>query len=80
MEMEYFVPPAEAEEWYRYWIAERLAWYTRYGDPRAQACVCARTRPTSCRTTRAATSDIEYLYPIGWSELEGDRESAATTT
>ena len=22
----------------------------------------------------SATSDIEYLYPIGWSELEGDRE------
>ena len=23
--------PAEAEEWYRYWIDERLDWYTRYG-------------------------------------------------
>ena len=31
MEMEFFVPPAEADEWYRYWIDERLAWYTRYG-------------------------------------------------
>ena len=31
MEMEFFVPPAEADEWFRYWIAERLAWYTRYG-------------------------------------------------
>ena len=31
MEMEFFVPPAEAEEWYRYWIEERLRWYTRYG-------------------------------------------------
>ena len=26
---------------------------------------------TSCRTTRSATSDIEYLFPIGWQELEG---------
>ena len=25
----------------------------------------------SCRTTRPRRSDIEYLYPIGWQELEG---------
>ena len=37
----------------------------------ASGCACARTTPTSSRTTRPATSDIEYLYPIGWSELEG---------
>ena len=34
-------------------------------------CACARTTRTSCRTTRPRTSDVEYLYPIGWSELEG---------
>jgi len=31
MEMEFFVPPAEADDWYRHWIDERLAWYVRYG-------------------------------------------------
>ena len=31
MEMEFFVPPTEADEWYRYWVAERLAWHARYG-------------------------------------------------
>ena len=31
MEMEFFVPPAEAEEWFRYWVEERLAWHRRYG-------------------------------------------------
>ena len=31
MEMEYFVPPAEAEEWYRYWIEERRRWYLDLG-------------------------------------------------
>src|SRR5207248_8089427 len=30
MEMEYFVPPGEAERWYRYWVKERLKWYRRY--------------------------------------------------
>jgi glycyl-tRNA synthetase len=70
MEMEFFVPPAEADEWFRYWIDTRLGWYTRYG-----------IRPESLRVRAhdadelshysSATSDIEYLYPIGWSELEG---------
>jgi glycyl-tRNA synthetase len=70
MEMEFFVPPDEADEWFRYWIDERLQWYTRYG-----------LRPESLRVRAhdaeelshysSATSDIEYLYPIGWSELEG---------
>jgi glycyl-tRNA synthetase len=70
MEMEFFVPPADADEWFRYWIDQRLRWYTRYG-----------IRPESLRVREhdaeelshysSATSDIEYLYPIGWSELEG---------
>ena len=34
-------------------------------------CACGRTMPTSCRITRARTSDVEYLFPIGWQELEG---------
>src|SRR5207247_2346085 len=36
MEMEYFVPPDEAEQWYRYWIDERLNWYLRYGLRRSR--------------------------------------------
>src|SRR5437773_7430444 len=31
MEMEYFVPPDEADRWFEYWVNERLSWYTRYG-------------------------------------------------
>ena len=71
MEMEFFVPPAEAEKWHEYWMeaADGVVRVARH-RPRTR-CGCARTAPTSCRTTRAATSDIEYLYPIGWSELEG---------
>src|SRR5881409_3005512 len=36
MEMEYFVPPADVEQWYRYWIDERLAWHLRYGLRRSR--------------------------------------------
>jgi glycyl-tRNA synthetase len=70
MEMEFFVPPAEADEWYRYWVEERLAWHRRYGIRESHL----RVRPHDADELShysKATSDIEYLFPIGWSELEG---------
>ncbi len=70
MEMEFFVPPDEADQWYRYWIDERFAWYTRYGI-RPES---LRVRPHDADELShysSGTSDIEYLFPIGWSELEG---------
>ena len=70
MEMEYFVPPAEAERWYRYWIDERVGWYLRYGLRQSHVRVREHT-PEERSHYSQGTSDIEYLYPIGWSELEG---------
>jgi glycyl-tRNA synthetase len=70
MEMEYFVPPDEADQWYRYWIDERARWYTRLGLRESHL----RVRPHDADELShysSATSDIEYLFPIGWSELEG---------
>jgi glycyl-tRNA synthetase len=70
MEMEYFVPPADADEWYRYWIEERRDWYLRLGIRESRL----RVRPHDADELShysSGTSDIEYLYPIGWSELEG---------
>ncbi|MGH9273521.1 MAG: glycine--tRNA ligase, partial [Acidimicrobiales bacterium] len=31
MEMEYFVPPDEAQQWYEYWCNERRSWYVEHG-------------------------------------------------
>ena len=70
MEMEFFVPPAEAEEWYRYWIDARLGWYLRYGLRRSNLRV-REHGPEERSHYSQGTSDIEYDYPIGWSELEG---------
>ena len=36
MEMEYFVPPAQADQWYRYWIDARFEWYVKYGLRRSR--------------------------------------------
>ncbi len=70
MEMEFFVPPAEADEWFRYWIDERLGWYRRYGLRESHLRVRPHGEEELSHYSRA-TSDIEYLFPIGWSELEG---------
>ncbi len=70
MEMEFFVPPAEAEEWYRYWIDERRGWYERYGVRSSHLRVRPHEADELSHYSRG-TSDIEYLFPIGWSELEG---------
>jgi len=70
MEMEYFVPPAEARKWFEYWVEERLSWYTRLGIRESHLRVREHA-PEELAHYSQATSDIEYLYPIGWSELEG---------
>ena len=70
MEMEFFVPPAEAEQWYRYWIHARLQWYLDHGLRRSKLRVREHDAEERSHYSQG-TSDIEYLYPIGWSELEG---------
>ena len=70
MEMEFFVPPAEAEEWFRYWVDERLGWYRRLGIRSTHLRVRPHEADELSHYSRR-TSDIEYLFPIGWSELEG---------
>jgi glycyl-tRNA synthetase len=70
MEMEFFVPPTKANEWFRYWIDERRGWYLRYGLRESHLRVRPHGQEELSHYSRA-TSDIEYLFPIGWSELEG---------
>ncbi len=70
MEMEYFVPPPDAERWFEHWLGERMRWYTELGIRPDHL----RLRPHDTDELShysSATSDVEYLFPIGWSELEG---------
>src|SRR3989440_1027650 len=70
MEMEFFVPPDEAENWYRYWIEQRFNWYVNLGVRESMLRVREHGEEERSHYS-TATSDIEYLYPIGWQELEG---------
>src|SRR5437868_1828548 len=70
MEMEFFVPPAEAERWFEYWVDARRRWYLELGLRESHL----RVRPHDADELShysSGTSDLEYLFPIGWSELEG---------
>ena len=70
MEMEYFVPPGEAQKWHEYWLEERMRWYTELGT-RPDHLRLREHGPEELSHYSSATSDIEYLFPMGWSELEG---------
>ena len=70
MEMEYFVPPAQAQEWFAHWLQERQRWYLDLGI-RSDHLRLREHPQEELSHYSSATSDVEYLFPIGWSELEG---------
>jgi glycyl-tRNA synthetase len=70
MEMEFFVPPPEADRWFEHWTEQRLGWYTRFGI-RPEMLRLRPHEPDELSHYSSATSDVEYEFPIGWSELEG---------
>lgn len=70
MEMEYFVPPAEADEWYRYWIEQRFNWYLDLGIRPEHLRLHEHAKEDLSHYSRG-TTDVEYRYPWGWDELEG---------
>jgi glycyl-tRNA synthetase len=70
MEMEYFVPPADSQRWYEYWIEQRLNWHRGLGLRDENLRVREHSAEERSHYS-SGTSDIEYQYPIGWQELEG---------
>jgi glycyl-tRNA synthetase len=70
MEIEFFVPPDEATEWHGRWMEDRMRWYTELGI-RPDHLQLREHGPDELSHYSSATSDIEYLFPMGWSELEG---------
>jgi glycyl-tRNA synthetase len=70
MEIEFFVPPDEAPEWHRRWMDDRMRWYTELGI-RPHHLRLREHGPDELSHYSSATSDIEYRFPMGWSELEG---------
>jgi glycyl-tRNA synthetase len=70
MEMEYFVRPGTDEEWFEYWVRQRLEWFIGLGV-RPERLRLRRHEPDELAHYAKAATDIEYEFPFGWSELEG---------
>jgi glycyl-tRNA synthetase len=72
MEMEFFVRPnaEEEERWFNFWVEFRYNWFLKYGVARDHL----RMRPHGTEELShysRGTTDLEFLYPFGWGELEG---------
>ncbi|MFQ5683600.1 MAG: glycine--tRNA ligase [Candidatus Binatia bacterium] len=70
MEIEYFVMPGSDEEWHQKWIDERFAWYQKYGIRKDKIRLREHAGDELAFYAKRCV-DIEYLFPMGWSELEG---------
>jgi glycyl-tRNA synthetase len=70
MEMEFFCKPGSDEQWFSYWVEERFKWYVKHGIHKENLRLSPHPREALAHYAKACT-DIEYLFPMGWSELEG---------
>jgi glycyl-tRNA synthetase len=70
MEMEFFVPPDDAPRWHEHWLEQRMNWWAELGI-RPDHLRLRAHGPDELSHYSSATSDIEYDFPIGFSELEG---------
>ena len=77
MEIEYFVNPRETVEgrpadeyWHDRWIADCMAWFRRYGLREENLRLREHDKDELSHYSKR-TVDIDYRFPIGWSELMG---------
>ncbi|MDD4279508.1 MAG: glycine--tRNA ligase, partial [Candidatus Sumerlaeales bacterium] len=78
MEMEFFCKPEDKckpgersdMEWWEYWKQERYNWYIRYGIRPEFLRMRVHDADELAHYAKGCV-DVEYNFPIGWSELEG---------
>jgi glycyl-tRNA synthetase len=73
MEMEFFVPPSEDEQWFEYWLEQRWNWYVDLGINPDNLRYFEHPKEKLSHYSKR-TVDIEYRFRFGGSEfaeLEG---------
>ncbi|HUP87226.1 MAG TPA: glycine--tRNA ligase [Acidimicrobiales bacterium] len=70
MELEFFVPPEEGPKWFQYWVEQRLQWYVDLGIAKDKLMLRPHEKDELSHYS-AGTTDVEFLFPFGWGELEG---------
>jgi glycyl-tRNA synthetase len=70
MEIEYFVKPGTDGHWFDYWVNERLNYYVGLGIKRENLRLRQHDREELAHYAKGCF-DVDYNFPIGWSEIEG---------
>src|SRR5215510_903609 len=77
MELEFFVHPAEADKWYRYWRETRYQWWCELGLAGKNLRMREHDKDELAHYAKdnGACADVEYAFPFsgekGFTELEG---------
>ena len=76
MELEFFIQPDQAAQWYAWWRDQRFAWWQSIGLTSGNLQLREHDRDELAHYAKvgAGTSDIEYKFPFtspGFGELEG---------
>lgn len=70
MEMQFFCKPGTDEEWFQYWKKERMDYYSRLGI-HPEHLRFHQHGPDELAHYAKDAFDIQFLFPMGWQELEG---------
>jgi len=70
MEMQFFVKPSDDKKWYDAWKEQRLEWFKSLGMSPEKLRFHDHPADKLAHYAKEAT-DIEYLFPFGWGEIEG---------
>lgn len=76
MELEFFVPPEDAELWYEFWRHERFNWWGSIGVSKENLRLRPQEKEELAHYAKlgAGSSDVEYRFPFtspDFGELEG---------
>ncbi|MDD4219345.1 MAG: glycine--tRNA ligase [Sphaerochaetaceae bacterium] len=70
MEMQYFVKPGSDEKWFSFWREQRMEFYHKMGITPSRL-RWHRHGPDELAFYAKDAYDIQFLFPMGWQELEG---------
>ncbi len=70
MEMQWFCNKKEADEFFEFWLKQRLEWYEKMGIDMEKIRKNEIGEDERAHYARRQV-DIEYKFPFGWGEIEG---------
>jgi glycyl-tRNA synthetase len=70
MEIEYFVKLGDDEACYQRWVDDRFNWYIDLGIKKEHLRLREHEHDELAHYAKSCV-DVEYLFPMGWAELEG---------